>query len=50
MDTYASGDGNLGKRTAKTTIPAAYAALDLGDWRSGAKPGALYDRLARAHR
>ncbi|MEZ4634205.1 MAG: radical SAM protein [Caldilineaceae bacterium] len=49
VDTYASGDGNLGKRTAKTTIPAAYAALDLGDWRSESEARALYDWL-HAHR
>lgn len=45
VDTYASGDGNLGRRTAKTAIPAAYAALDLGDWRSEEQARSLYDWL-----
>lgn len=45
VDTYASGDGNLGRRTAKTAIPAAYEALNLGDWRSEEQARALYDWL-----
>jgi DNA repair photolyase len=45
VDTYASGDGNQGKRTARTTIPAIYSALDLDDWRSETHARALYDWL-----
>jgi erythromycin esterase-like protein len=45
VDTYASGDGGGGKRTAKTAIPAAYAAQDWGDWRSEDAALALYDWL-----
>jgi DNA repair photolyase len=45
VDTYASGDGGGGKRTAKTAIPAAYATQDWGDWRSEDGPRALYDWL-----
>jgi DNA repair photolyase len=45
VDTYASGDGGGGKRTAKTAIPAAYATQDWGDWRSEDRARALYEWL-----
>lgn len=45
VDTYISGDGNQGKRTAKTAIPTSYTALDLGDWRSEVQARALYEWL-----
>ncbi|MBX2999443.1 MAG: radical SAM protein [Caldilineaceae bacterium] len=45
VDTYASGDGGGGKRTAKTAIPAAYAAQNWGDWRAEDQAQALYEWL-----
>lgn len=45
VDTYASGDGGGGKRTARTPIPAAYAAHEWGEWRSEERARALYDWL-----
>lgn len=45
VDTYASGDGGGGNRTAKTAIPAAYVAQDWGDWRSEDRARALYEWL-----
>ncbi len=45
VDTYASGDGGSGKRTARTEIPERYADLGWGDWRAEDAAHALYDRL-----
>jgi len=46
VDTYASGDGQAGKRTARTTIPDQYAELGWGNWRSQESAQALYTWLA----
>ncbi|MEZ4659793.1 MAG: radical SAM protein [Caldilineaceae bacterium] len=45
VDSYASGDGLQGKRTAATAIPALYQAQDWGDWRSEEAARALYEWL-----
>lgn len=45
VDTYTSGDGTQGKRTAKTAIPARYHDLGWGDWRSEEAALALYEWL-----
>jgi len=45
VDTYTSGDGADGKRTAKTAIPTLYQALGWGDWRAEAAALALYHWL-----
>lgn len=42
VDSYTSGDGQAGKRTATTAIPALYTALDWSDWRNEAQAQALY--------
>jgi len=42
VDTYTSGDGQKGKRTANTTIPALYAASGWADWRAEASAQALF--------
>ncbi len=46
VDTYASGDGGGGTRTARTSIPASYTALGWGDWRGEDQARALYEWLA----
>jgi hypothetical protein len=45
IDTYTSGDGMNGRRTAKTEIPALYRELGWGDWRAEAVARALYQWL-----
>ena len=45
VDTYTSGDGQAGKRTARTTIPAAYRDQGWGDWRAEDEARALYTWL-----
>jgi DNA repair photolyase len=45
IDTYASGDGMKGKRTAATETPAIYAVQNWPDWRSEEAAQALYDWL-----
>ncbi len=45
VDTYTSGDGQAGRRTAATAIPTLYAGLDWSDWRSEEEAHALYDWL-----
>jgi len=45
VDSYVSGDGQAGKRTAATAIPAFYAAQNWADWRSEAAAQALYQWL-----
>lgn len=42
VDTYTSGDGQAGKRTASTAIPALYTELAWANWRSEAEAQALY--------
>ena len=42
VDTYTSGDGQSGKRTAATTIPALYAEAGWDNWRAEASARALY--------
>lgn len=34
LDTFTAGDGAGGRRTARSTIPAQYAAAGWGDWRA----------------
>lgn len=34
VDTFTSGDGSHGRRTARSRLPEAYAAAELGDWHS----------------
>ena len=34
LDTFASGDGARGRRTAETAIPALYDQRGWGDWRA----------------
>ena len=48
VDTYTSGDGQAGRRTAATAIPALYTGLDWADWRNEEGALALYDWL-QAH-
>lgn len=45
VDSYVSGDGNGGRRTARTSIPALYRGQDWGDWQSEAAAQALYTWL-----
>lgn len=45
VDTYTSGDGAGGKRTAKTVIPALYQELGWGNWRAAEAAQALYTWL-----
>ncbi len=42
VDSYASGDGQRGTRTARTEIPARYAELGWDDWRAEEEARALY--------
>jgi DNA repair photolyase len=42
VDTYTSGDGQAGKRTASTGIPELYRGLAWSDWRSEEQAQALY--------
>lgn len=43
IDTYASGDGRKGKRTAKTIIPALYQELGWDDWENESAARNLYE-------
>ncbi|MBX3009949.1 MAG: radical SAM protein [Caldilineaceae bacterium] len=45
VDTYTSGDGQAGRRTAQTLIPGLYQNLAWADWRSEEAAQALYDWL-----
>jgi DNA repair photolyase len=45
VDTYISGDGTSGKRTAKTVIPMRYQDLGCDDWRAENTAHALYEWL-----
>lgn len=45
VDTYTSGDGQAGRRTAATAIPTLYTGLDWADWRNEEGALALYDWL-----
>ncbi len=45
VDTYTSGDGQSGKRTSTTAIPALYTAAGWRDWRAEASAQALYEWL-----
>lgn len=45
VDTFSTGDGMRGSRTAATEIPALYREQQWGDWRSGQSPRALYEWL-----
>ena len=42
VDSYTSGDGLGGKRTARTEIPAEYARLGWGDWQAEDAARSLY--------
>ncbi len=46
VDTFASGDGQAGRRTAATPVPAQYAAQGWGPWRDESAARALYQWLA----
>ncbi len=45
VDSYISGDGQAGRRTASTDIPQHYDTQAWGDWRSEDSARALYDWL-----
>lgn len=45
VDTYVSGDGNGGKRTATTAIPTLYTTQQWGNWRAEDAANALYQWL-----
>jgi DNA repair photolyase len=45
VDTYTSGDGQAGKRTAATAIPTLYTDNDWLDWRNETQAQALYTWL-----
>lgn len=45
VDTYTSGDGQAGRRTAATAIPALYTGLAWTNWRNEEAALALYDWL-----
>lgn len=45
VDTYVSGDGNQGRRTARTATGARYDEAGLGDWRAEEAALALYTAL-----
>lgn len=47
VDTFTSGDGLQGKRTARSPLPARFAALGLGDWRDESEARSLYRTLQR---
>jgi DNA repair photolyase len=46
VDSYVSGDGDGGRRTARTSTAMTYAANDWGDWRAEESARALYAALA----
>lgn len=48
VDTYISGDGQGGKRTAATEIPTLYDELGYGNWRAEEAADALYQWLTAA--
>jgi DNA repair photolyase len=48
VDSYVSGDGQAGRRTASTAIPQFYNSQAWGDWRSEDSARALYEWL-RTH-
>lgn len=45
VDTYTSGDGQQGKRTAGTRIPELYQRFDFGHWRAESAANELYQWL-----
>ncbi|HRW07570.1 MAG TPA: hypothetical protein P5121_20845 [Caldilineaceae bacterium] len=45
VDTYASGDGQGGKRTAATGIPQLYQAADFGNWQAETAARELFQWL-----
>ena len=47
VDSYVSGDGNQGKRTARTSTGDIYDAQGWGDWRAEDAARALYVELER---
>ncbi len=46
VDSYVTGDGGGGKRTAATATPLRYAELNWGDWRSQTAALSLYQWLS----
>jgi len=42
VDTFTTGDGQRGTRTANTTIPLLYCEMQWGDWKDGEPARALY--------
>lgn len=45
VDTFVSGDGSDGARTARSTLPAQFADAGLGDWRDETSARMLYENL-----
>ena len=45
VDTFTSGDGGRGGRTARSRLPGAYREAGLGDWRDEGAATAFYDLL-----
>lgn len=45
VDTFVSGDGSQGRRTAGTRIPALWRELGYGDWQDETAARALYQLL-----
>jgi hypothetical protein len=43
VDTYTTGDGARGRRTATTDIPLLYREHELGNWRAEDAAHSLYD-------
>ena len=46
VDSFVSGDGNGGRRTARTRTPELFATFGLGEWQAEAAARALYVALA----
>jgi len=45
VDTYISGDGQNGKRTAATQVPTLYQSFEYGNWRAETAANELYEWL-----
>jgi DNA repair photolyase len=47
VDTFVSGDGAGGRRTARRPLPRQFGAAGLGDWRDEREARRLYEELRR---
>jgi len=47
VDTFVSGDGNQGRRTARTTTSETFLRQGWGDWRAEAAAVALHTEVER---